>query len=289
MLLSMAETPGTISQEFVFTDTDFLEIAAIARREFGLDLRPSKRSLAYARLMPRLRQLSLSYFSDYISLLKNDSNGHERNKMVSALTTNVTRFFREAHHFDILRDQILPHIHLNSVQKKPVRIWSAGCASGQEPVSIAITLLEAFPRLTSQHATILATDVDQEIVRTAAQFSYTDDELEPLSDQIRSKYFPRKHNCGCTPEIKDLITFGWLNVHDEWPFNHQFDAVFCRNVVIYFDEATRAKLWQKVYKHLAPGGILFVGHSERVEPNPNFPFKNIGITTYQKPNSGAAA
>lgn len=268
----------------------FDRIAKIVHEESGIILGEGKKSLTVSRLARRLRVLQLDDFRAYCSLLEGPNGADERLEMLLLLTTNVTRFFREDHHFEALKTSILPPLVDRARSGGRVRIWSAACSSGEEPYSIAITLLEAFPDALRHDIRILATDIDTNMIRAGRTARYrrlTDDDI---SDARLRKHFvpvPDEPECWHVAEdVRQLVTFGALNLQEPWPMRGTFDAIFCRNVVIYFDSATQARLWTRFADILSPGGTLFIGHSERVSGPGAARFKCSGVTQYQLlPNS----
>ncbi|WP_245897978.1 CheR family methyltransferase [Pseudoprimorskyibacter insulae] len=203
--------------------------------------------------------------------------------MLAALTTNVTSFFREAHHFRILAEQVFAN---RPSKAPPIKIWSAGCSTGAEPVSAAITWLENGGTLDGLR--ILGTDIDHKILRKAGLGEYSKSEVANLSPDRLEKFFSQtKHgNFKTSHAVQSLMTFRSLNLNEPFPFSGKFDAIFCRNVAIYFDEPTQARLWDKLSDCLMPGGVLFIGHSERLDPKTSSKLKNIGITAYQRHING---
>ncbi|MBE9638269.1 CheR family methyltransferase [Salipiger mangrovisoli] len=267
--------------EFAFTDADFEALARLARSEFGLSLAVSKKPLVYSRLARRLRARGLGSFRDYMALLDLESESAERLELVSALTTNVTSFFREKHHFETLCEALIPELGL----QRRVRIWSAGCSSGQEPFSIAMTLLNFLPPGT-RDTRILATDIDPAILRKARQGRYAAEDCETVPADYRHRWLrpvagePEMVETG--PDLRALISFAELNLICDWPFNGPFDAIFCRNVAIYFDQETQQRLWTRFSGMLRAGGFLFIGHSERLSGPALAEFTTAGVTTYRK-------
>jgi chemotaxis protein methyltransferase CheR len=208
--------------------------------------------------------------------------------LISTLTTNVTHFFREDHHFRLLASDVLHHLSPEARAGRRIRIWSAGCATGQEPYSIAMTILREFPEASSWDLRILATDIDEVALARAIAARYEKRQLDavPPAD-LRSFFRPVGQDIfEVKEEIRALIRFSPLNLMAQWPFRGPFDVVFCRNVVIYFDAATQAALWPRFHDVLGPEGILFIGHSERLDPGSARGFASIGVTSYRKRNSG---
>ncbi|WP_231592774.1 CheR family methyltransferase [Pelagovum pacificum] len=265
-------------------DSEFAAIADLARRNFGLDLQPAKRPLVYSRLSRRLRALKLGSFSQYLSLLDKPGSEVEQMEMLSALTTNVTHFFREDHHFEQFRKEVLPNAIARAKQGGRVRFWSAGCSAGQEPYSIAFSLLDAMPDAADYDIKILATDVDPTILARARQGDYGEDEIQSLKDRFRKQY-----TCRATGEryaisgaVKELISFAELNLVREWPISGPFQAIFCRNVAIYFGKDTQMQLWSRFVPVLEPGALLFIGHSERITGPASSDLQSAGITSYRR-------
>lgn len=275
---------STMSDKDLFTDADFRRIAQIALRDFGLSLQDSKKSLVSSRLGRRLRALGLDSFSAYIDLVESPAGAEEKVLLLSTLTTNVTRFFREGHHFDHLRDQVLPDLAARARAGGRVRLWSAGCSSGEEVYSMAMVVHAADPGLARTNTKILATDIDPAILRKARDGRYDLDALEDIPksyhDSLRIDRAAGQFTLA--PEVAQLITFGETNLVAQLPVSGPFDVIFCRNVAIYFDKPTQALVWEKFARLLAPGGILYIGHSERLSGPAMQMMTNAGITTYKK-------
>lgn len=278
--------PNAFSNGPALSDAAFECIAGLAKREAGLAIAPAKAAMVRTRLARRLRMLKLTSFEAYCDHVQSPDGTDEMGQMISALTTNVSHFFREEHHFDSLRDDILPGLIARLQSGKRIRIWSAGCSNGQEPYSIAMTLREAnLPA--NADAKILATDIDPIVVAHAKRGFYPKQMISGLDEKRRSKFFDERSLDGesgwqAKPELKSLITFRELNLLRDWPMKGPFDAIFCRNVVIYFDAETQAKLWRRFAKVLAPDACMFLGHSERVSEDNMTLFKNSGVTTYRR-------
>lgn len=271
----------------VFTDADFARIAQRARTEFGLHLPATRKDLVYARLVKRLRQLDLRDFHSYCCLLDGPDGVEERSQMLSALTTNVTHFFREAHHFKLLRDQILPPLIRIARARGRVRLWSAGCSAGQEPYSLAFTLLEMCPEAGKLDIRILATDVDPQVLHQAAVGVYPAEDLKALPEPARRLTEPvAQDSFRIGDKVRYLVRFAPLNLIEDWPMRGPFDVIFCRNVAIYFDKETQSRLWHRLADLLPEGGHLFIGHSERVAGPAETALHSIGVTAYCKEPDG---
>lgn len=272
--------------EFPLTRKDLAEIAAMIYSDAGIFLNETKASLVYSRLSKHIRQLGLRDFRSYCQLVSSPAGAAERREMLSYLTTNFTRFFRENHHFDHLRNEVLPGLVSRLRAGGRARIWSAASSDGQEPYSIALTALSVMPNIADYDFKILATDIDPKILAAARLGAYDETSLETVSPQMRKQYFQQvtidgKQKWQVTDPVKRLITYNELNLMANWPFKGKFDVIFCRNVVIYFDEPTQMRIWSRFSELLPEGGHLYIGHSERVSGDAKALFDNTGITTYK--------
>lgn len=286
--MTTAQTAKPVATEFPFTDDDFAQIASVAKSEFGLNLAISKKPLVYSRLAKRLRLRKLSTFQEYLSLLSKTNEDAEKTELLSALTTNVTHFFREAHHFDTLNNTVLPELVARAKRGDRIRIWSAGCSSGQEPYSLALSVLHAMPDASRYDVKILATDIDPNILDRACQASYPKPELEAIPNamhRLLDMHERDSKNFTIGEAARDLVSFGVLNLISDWPIKGPFDVIFCRNVTIYFDAETQRRLWTRFQSALSPSGHLFIGHSERVTGTATQAFRSVGVTSYQKNQS----
>ncbi len=204
--------------------------------------------------------------------------------MLSALTTNVTHFMREEHHFRLLRETVLPPLLARVRSGNRLRLWSAGCSAGQEPYSLAFTLLALCPEAPRLDIRILATDVDPEILDRARAGNYRTEELSAIPEPARSQHVERSRDGTCFSigaAPRALIRFAELNLIEAWPMRGRFEIIFCRNVAIYFDKATQERLWSRFATMLAPGGHLFIGHSERISGEAEAQFRSVGVTVYR--------
>jgi chemotaxis protein methyltransferase CheR len=274
------------SGEYPLTRRDLSEIAAMIYADAGIFLNESKASLVYSRLSKHIRKLGLSGFREYCNLVSSPAGAAERKEMLSHLTTNFTRFFRENHHFEHLRDEVLPGLLAKAKAGGRVRIWSAASSDGQEPYSIALTVLQMMPNVADLDFRILATDIDPKILAIARQGAYDATALETVTPEMRRQWFREVEIGGrqkwqVDDRVKRLITYNELNLMAQWPFKGKFDVIFCRNVVIYFDEPTQMKIWSRFAGLLLDKGHLYIGHSERVSGDAKNVFDNIGITTYR--------
>jgi chemotaxis protein methyltransferase CheR len=273
------------SGEFPFTNDDFNRIAAVLRRESGIYLRGSKTALVYSRLTRRLRALRIESFHEYCELLT--ESGEERLAMLAALTTNVTRFFREPHHFEHLKSRVLPPLLEAARHGAAVRLWSAGCSSGQEAYSIALTILSLMPDAVLHDVRVLATDIDPHMVAKGRAGIYNAAELRDVPVEMRRRWFEaapdgERKSLRVHGDLRALVAFRELNLVAHWPMRGPFHAIFCRNVVIYFEEATQSRLWSRMSPLLSPYGCLYIGHSERVSGPAIDALESVDITTYRR-------
>ena len=265
----------------------FRAIADLAYRESGLTLVEEKTTMIQSRLRRRLLALKLSEFSDYCDFVYSEGGRGERKQLISALTTNVSHFFREDHHFDALCTRV--HASLSMLRAGGrMRIWSAGCSNGQEAVSAAIRLLEICPEIAGHDLRILATDIDTEVVSFARRGCYPKRFTTGIAPEKLTKFFDAgpeidgEETFITKASVKRLIRFNELNLLNSWPMQGRFDAIFCRNVVIYFDLETQTRLWPRFREALTPGGLLFLGHSERIGDPAAFGFECSGPTSYRR-------
>lgn len=282
----MTQAPATsrdaplVSGEFPLTAEDFRRIAAILREDSGIHLPDGKAALVYSRLAKRLRQLGLASFRDYCKLISGNDGADERRSMLTALTTNLTRFFREPHHFEHLKGQLVQSLAARARAGGRVRFWSAGCSTGEEAYSIALTVASVLPNAVDLDVKILATDIDTDVLATARKGIYDAERVAQIPANLRSLLTSSGNDEERVVDeaIKRLIVFNELNLMGPWPMKGSFDAIFCRNVAIYFDEATQERLWGRFAERLSPEGRLHVGHSERVFDSR---FTTDGLTSYR--------
>ena len=263
-------------REFPLSRDDFRFIADLTAERTGIVLGDHKVELVYSRLSRRLRQLGLSDFSEYVKRLRSDQSGEETTILVNAITTNLTRFFRSPEHFDHLQSTVLPDslARIKSGKASRIRIWSAGCSTGEEPYSIAISILQKLASQTRDlDVRILATDIDTNMLDVAASGIYADDSLVEMSPQIRQRFFDADKGgevlrWRVKREVRDLVTFKKLNLLSDWPMRRAFDAIMCRNVMIYFDPHTKEGLVNRFADILRPRGWLYLGSSESLTSAP---------------------
>jgi len=271
-------------KEFPFTDADFCFIQKLVGERTGIVLSDIKRTMVYSRIARRIRQCGVSDFSEYCSLLKSGDES-ELVSFTNAITTNLTSFFREPHHFEYLAKTVLPELE-KSKSNKRLRIWSAGCSSGEEPYSIAMTIMDHFKNKHDWDIKILASDLDYEMVERASNGVYKEERVTGL-DKKHLRSYVKKGKGKLEGMVKmdqrliDMITFKQLNLLHEWPFNGPFDFMFCRNVVIYFNKDTQRELFDRYAEVLSENSPLFIGHSESLFKVTNR-FKSMGQTIYRK-------
>ena len=272
-------------REFHFTEKDFKFISKLVGERTGIVLSDAKRQMVYGRLSRRLRQLKLDKFSDYLELL---TSGDEQElvNFTNAITTNLTAFFRENHHFEYLKKTVIPEVLKNNAHSKRMRVWSAGCSSGEEPYSIAMCLREMVPKSAGWDIKILATDLDSNMVQRGKEGIYTAERVEGLSPERMKRWVKRGKGENASmvrmhPELREMITFKELNLMHQWPMKGPFDFMFCRNVVIYFSKDTQRVLFDRYADILVDKAHLFIGHSESLNKVTDR-FELLGQTIYRK-------
>ncbi len=271
--------PLAQGREFVWTDADFSRVQALIYQRAGINLHEGKHAMVYSRLSRRLRETGHTSFRDYLAWLETH-DGAEWQEFVNALTTNLTAFFREQHHFEIFAN------HLRSRPTGiPWRVWCSAASTGEEPYSIAMTALETLGA--NAPFKLVASDIDSRVLATAAQGVYRLEALKGLSQSHLQRFFLRGKggNSGLVrakPELTKAIEFISVNlIRDDWPFREPFDVVFCRNVMIYFDAPTQRRVLERIHKVLKPGGMLFVGHAENFSESRDL-FTLRGKTVYER-------
>jgi chemotaxis protein methyltransferase CheR len=266
------------AREFNYSEADFEKVRKVIYHKAGINLSDSKKQLVYSRLARRLRALKLENFSAYLVYL--NENEQEQEEFINALTTNLTAFFREPHHFTILADYA-KKIH---PKNRPLRVWCSASSTGEEPYSIAISLAEAYGSY-APPVEIIASDIDSNVLREASSGIYDLQRLESLSLDRKKQFFLRGKGANSgkarvVQELRNLIDFRQINLLDStWPLQGSFDIIFCRNVMIYFDKATQLKLLERMTKLLTPEGLYVAGHSESFSQATHI-VKLVGKTTY---------
>lgn len=276
-------------QEVTLSEQEFRLISDLVYKHCGINLHDGKKELVRARLAKRLREGNFDTFSDYIRYVLEDPSGREFSILVDSLSTNLTKFFREDQHFEYLRSQFLPRVLAAKQGRHDLRIrgWSAGCSTGEEPYSIAITLLEAVAGRGRWDLKLLATDVSTRVLERAQEGIYEKDRVEPIPLPLRSKYLVHRKERGrdlyeVADTLHNVVLFRYLNLMEDWPVKGPLDFIFCRNVMIYFDKPTQGRLINRYYDLLASGGVLFTGHSESLT-GIEHRFRYVQPTIYSKP------
>lgn len=268
-------------------DSLYFKFAKLVYDSAGIALGDAKRELVRSRLMKRLRALHLSTYEQYYNVLANhDQDGAELVMMLDAISTNKTDFFRENQHFDFLEQTIIPSFMSRAENKRRIRVWSAGCSSGEEPYTLAMVMKETLDHSIQWDAKILATDISTKVLQFAHEGVYDEEKIRPVPLALRNAYFTREKNTRALPVyrvkplLREMITFRRLNLmNSTFPFSGTFDVIFCRNVMIYFDKTTQEALVNKFYRYLSKGGYLFIGHSESLN-SLNTPFQFVKPTIY---------
>lgn len=275
-------------KSFTLNNSEYRFICEFVYNSTGIVLRDNKREMVYRRLTRIIRDRKIASFSEYCQLLK-DNPEQESSYFTNAITTNLTSFFREKHHFDYLRQHYLPTLISNNKSKKRLRIWSSASSTGEEPYSLAMTVAESMKTVLPQwDAKILATDIDSNVLAKGKSGVYDLAKLEGIPNGLRDKYFHKgvgenANKVKVAPQLSDLITFKKLNLLHEWPMKGPFDVIFCRNVIIYFDKETQNDLFERYYDLLKPGGLLMLGHSENLGKYQKY-FDCVGRTIFKKPS-----
>jgi chemotaxis protein methyltransferase CheR len=270
--------------EFELTDSEFKRLRELVHERTGIALSEAKRELLYGRLARRLRKLKLSSFAEYCQLVESHDSA-ELQELTNAITTNLTSFFREHYHFKQLAAEALPQIEAKRSGLRRIRLWSAGCSTGEEPYSLAIVMRETLAHLAGWDIKLLATDIDSKVLAAATGGAYAAERFKGVSAERVKHWFREIAGqpglfTACS-ELRSLITFKQLNLLDSWPMKGPFDVIFCRNVVIYFDKATQRSLFDRMADLQQPGGWLFIGHSENLL-NVTRRYKLVGRTVYRR-------
>jgi chemotaxis protein methyltransferase CheR len=270
-------------------EADFRALRELIHRETGIALSDSKQHLVHARLSKRLRHLQLPSFAAYVDLVTSPEAGRgELLELINAITTNKTAFFREPQHFDFLRERLIPEAEERARRtgQRHLRVWSAGCSTGEEPYTIALVLAEHLQAIASWEVSILATDIDTEVLRRAEEGVYDDTQLEAIPASAASRFLRRGKGSqagtfAIHPDLRRMVHFRRLNFIDQtWPLRARFDAIFCRNVLIYFDRLTQTQVYHRLHRHLEPDGYFFGGHSENLHGLEDI-FAPVGGTVYR--------
>lgn len=272
-------------REFEFSDANFNYIRQFVLEHTGIVLTAAKKDMVYGRLAKLIRRGHLNSFDEFCQALEQEDAEHQE-FMINAITTNLTAFFREQHHFDYLADKLIPELIKRNMGSRRIRIWSAGCSTGEEPYSIAMTLLESLPQIDNWDVKILATDLDANVINHGKEGVYQYSRVTGIPNDKLKSWFQRgtaekADMVRVHPRLRELITFKRLNLLHEWPMQGSFDIIFCRNVVIYFDKNTQRKLFDRYANILKSGSHLFIGHSENLF-GVSTRFDSLGYTIYKK-------
>ncbi|MEH6404584.1 MAG: protein-glutamate O-methyltransferase CheR [Sneathiella sp.] len=285
--MSAATRKTADEREFSFSNKEFDLLRKVVRSQTGIVLNDQKKEMVYGRLARRIREIGLADFGEYCDLIQSPAGSHELEKLVNAITTNLTKFFREEHHFKHLA-KYLKSITLDADRRtkdSKIRIWSAACSSGEEPYSIAMTVSNSITNLAAWDIKILATDLDTNMLQTGKTAEYKSDSEENVPSIYHKRMFegskPDRKTRVIARNLRDLVTFKQLNLLHKWPLRQKYDAIFCRNVLIYFDSKTKTDLVKRYIDQLAVGGILYLGHSESLLDNTHG-LQLVGQTTYRK-------
>lgn len=276
-------------QDVVLSENDFRKISALVYEHCGINLHAGKKELVRARLAKRLRLGHFKTFPEYMRHVLKDATGHEFSILIDALSTNLTSFFREAPHFEFLSEDFLPALHQRKQKQRnlKIRAWSAGCSSGEEPYSIAITLLEAVAGRGRWDVKVLATDISTSMLQTARVGIYDKERAAPVPALLKNKYLVHRQAnkekiFEVNRDLRQAVIFKYLNLMKDWPIKGRLDFIFCRNVMIYFDKPTQQRLISRFWDLLDSEGILFTGHSESLT-GIEHRFKYVRPTIYMKP------
>jgi len=283
--IAIMDESAVHDREFTFSTKDFDRVRSFILDETGITLSEGKKNMVYGRLSRRLRQTGLSSFSEYIDFASQDKSD-EKVDFINAITTNLTSFFREEHHFEYLKNTVIPQLLKENARTKKIRIWSAGCSTGEEPYSIAMALYESIPNIENWDVKILATDLDTNVLAHGRTGIYDEERITGLNKTRTKTWFLKGKGAHAgsvrvDQRLKSLITFNQLNLMKEWPIKGQFDFMFCRNVIIYFEKSTQRILFDRYADLLIDNAHLFLGHSESLYKVSD-KFNLIGNTIYQK-------
>ena len=282
--MSSSDSPTKLTPASL-TDAAFEAVRTLAFDRLGVTLADAKRELVYTRISRRLRKLKLDTFEEYIELVRS-GDPDEAQEFINAITTNLTSFFREPHHFEFLGQTLLPRLMQEKKASRKIRIWCSAASTGQEPYSIAATVREAVPDLSGWDLKILATDIDTNVLDTARRGLYSEENVRDMDKGVLRRWFLRGKgsNAGkvkAHPALQELISFKRLNLLDPWPMAGPFDVIFCRNVMIYFDKPTQAKILVKFAQVQRTGMHLLMGHAENITRITE-DYKLVGQTIYRR-------
>ncbi len=280
-------------EEYILKDTEFRLFRELIYELTGISLSDAKRQLVQSRLQKRLRHYKLTSFREYYDLVQQKTKKSELTELINCITTNKTEFYREPHHFEFVAREILPEMMRRARRgeiSRRIRVWHAGCSTGEEPYTLALTLAEALGQEPNWDVRQLASDIDTQVLAHAERGIYELERIAPVPERLVKKYFRQGtgEQAGyvkVSPALRDRITFRRINLLDDtWPIRNdvRFDMIFCRNVIIYFDKPTQRRLLTRFQEWLRPGGCLFIGHSESLF-GINHHFESLGGTIYRLP------
>jgi len=286
------QQPLQMPRGIACSDQDYGAIAKLVLTQSGINLTAEKKNLVVARLMRRLKQCGLGSFQEYRRLVEDPKAGKaERRQMITELTTNVTRFMREAHHFRHLQSDVLDGLIARAENGQRIRFWSAGCSSGEEPYSLAMCLLDRCPDAAGMDIRILATDIDPIVLNDAKNAIYNQQTVNELPSDWQRRFLTDRVGNGflINESVRSLVTFRELNLIAKWPLSGFLDVVFCRNVAIYFGRDTQITLWQRFYEQMHPGAHLYIGHSERISGPVSQHFTQVVTTGFRRSQHAPAS
>ncbi|MCF6282938.1 MAG: protein-glutamate O-methyltransferase [Candidatus Polarisedimenticolaceae bacterium] len=274
------------NREFEFTQRDFDFLRKMSNDRTGIVVSDDKFDMFYSRLSRRVRTLGLRKFSEYCDYLKANPEGDESLEFINSITTNLTAFFRENHHFEYLTKTVIPELVGKNSADRKIRIWSSGCSTGEEPYSIAMTLHDAMSSLAGWDYRIMATDIDSNVLTTASNGIYQMERVNGVDKKLLRRWFQQGKGSNtdkvrAKKELREIISFKQINLMSDWKLRQPRDVIFCRNVIIYFDKETKIRLVDRYAENLKTGGYLFIGHSESLFNITNR-FELIGNTIYRK-------
>jgi chemotaxis protein methyltransferase CheR len=280
----------TENQSAALSKNDFARLSNFIYTTCGIKMPDSKKTMVEARLRKRLKDLKITSYNEYCNFLFSDKgNQEEITHMVDVITTNKTDFFREPKQFSFLSEVALKEFVTNDGAgiQRPLKVWSAGCSTGEEPYTLSIVLSEFAQNYSRYLFNILATDISTRVLEKAATGIYDESKIAPVQHSLKTKYFLKSKNTEkklvrVVPALRKLVNFQWLNfMEDDFGINEEFDIIFCRNVIIYFDKPTQDKLIKKLLGHIKAGGYFFLGHSESIF-DPGLPVVQMAASTYRK-------
>lgn len=257
-------------------------VVRFVREHYGVELSDSKYRRVWEKIRSNVQERGDKDVAEYLSAISRNQNLLEASGLSDAVTTNVTSFFRENHHFELFETDVVPGLRKKSEAGEPIRIWSAGCSKGPEPYSIGMTLMHAWPDAAKADVKILATDIDSSALHTAKEGRYPKEEKQSIPQKYASFYDVGPQVFEISDVIKRMIVFRPLNLVLDLPFSGMFDVIFCRNVAIYFSDELQAGVWRKIVSVLKKDGTIFIGHSERIENASQLGLAGFGRTGYRK-------